>query len=78
MKRAYQRPIVCFQNFALSNQVSSGCEGIANIGENQCSIWLPDAGISIFMIDVVCEFPPTDGDTICYNAPTEWNNVYSS
>ena len=78
MKKTYEKPRICYESFALSDRISSGCVGISNLGEYQCAIWLPDAGISIFMIDMVCEFQPTDGDTICYNAPTEWNNVYSS
>lgn len=79
MKRAYQRPIVCFQNFALSNQVSSGCEGIATSGEFQCAVYIPDIDDYIFNSENICAaIPPGGDDSICYMAPSEENNVYSS
>lgn len=79
MKRAYQRPIVCFQNFALSNQVSSGCEGIANSVEFQCSVRIPELGYDVFNSENICSVcPPGVDDRICFHAPTDENNVYSS
>ena len=79
MKRAYQRPIVCFQNFALSNQVSSGCEGIATSVEFQCSVYIPELEYDVFNSENICfASPPGGDDYICYMAPTEENNVYSS
>lgn len=79
MKRAYQRPIVCFQNFALSNQVSSGCEGIANSVEFQCSVLIPEFGYEVFNSENICPVsPPGVDDYICFHAPTDENNVYSS
>lgn len=79
MKKPYQKPKIYYESFTLSNSISSGCEGIANLAENQCSITVPDLGIEIFTVDLVCQYtPPGNDDTICYHAPTEWNNVYSS
>lgn len=80
MKRAYQRPIVCYQNFALSNQVSSGCEGIANSVEFQCSVYIPELGYAVFHSENICDYasPPGEDDLVCVHAPTDENNVYSS
>lgn len=79
MKKAYEKPRVGYESFKLSNSVSSGCEGIANLGENQCSITIPELGIEIFNIQIMCEYTAPGGDdTICYHAPSDWNNVYSS
>jgi hypothetical protein len=79
MKKTYEKPRICYESFALSDRISAGCEGIANIGENQCSILIPELGETIFNQDLVCSVTsPGGNETICYNAPSEWNNVYSS
>ena len=79
MKKPYEKPRICYESFALSDRISAGCEGIANIGEYQCPIYIQDLGVSIFTIDLVCdETPPGGDDTVCYHAPTPDNNVYSS
>lgn len=79
MKKQYEKPRICYESFALSDRISAGCEGIANLAEYQCSIYIKDLDVTIFTIDLVCEeTPPGGDDTICYHAPTEWNNVYSS
>ena len=79
MKKTYKKPEIYYESFTLSNNISSGCAGIANLAENQCSITIPELDYTIFMTDLICEVtPPGGNDTICYHAPTEWNNVYSS
>lgn len=79
MKKSYEKPTIFFDSFALSDRVSSGCEGIANIGESNCSVYIPELGESIFNIEMICEVsPPGGNETICFHAPYEWNNVYSS
>lgn len=79
MKKPYEKPRIYYESFALSDRISAGCEGIANLGEGQCSIKIPEFGKSIFSIDLVCDITvPGGDDSFCYHAPTEWNNVYSS
>lgn len=79
MKKAYTAPKIYYESFALSTSISAGCEGIANLSEGQCTVTVPDLGIEIFTIDLVCQVtaPGTD-DTICFHVPADWNNVYSS
>lgn len=79
MKKAYVKPKMYYESFILSSSISSSCEGIANLGENQCSVTIPDIGIEIFTSEIACEYtPPSGDDTICYHAPSDWNNVFSS
>lgn len=79
MKSTYSRPRIVFENFGLSNGASSGCEGIANLAEYECSVMIPELGYSIFNDMNICEVTPVgDDDTLCYHAPSDWNNVYSS
>lgn len=82
MKKAYKRPIVYFESTETTQNPSSGCEAIANLAENQCSITVTDPDLPgveerFFTIQIICE-PVINGDSFCYHAPTEWNNVYSS
>ena len=78
MKKAYETPKICYESFSLANSISAGCAAFANLAEYQCSVTIPGLG-NIFTDDLTCEYtdPGTD-DKICYHAPTEWNNVYSS
>ena len=78
MKKSYKKPKICFESFALSDAISSGCKGISNLGENQCVVFLPDGDFTVYNIDLVCEFTPEDGLTVCYHVPSENNNVFSS
>lgn len=79
MKKEYGKPRICYESFTLSNSISSGCEGIANLGEQQCSITIPGLEYPIFTSTPICEItPPGGNDQICYHVPTDWNNVFSS
>lgn len=79
MKKTYEKPRICYESFSLSDRISAGCEGIANLGEYQCPIYIPELEYSLFTIELVCDVTTPGGDdTFCYHAPTEWNNVYSS
>lgn len=48
MKNTYSKPRIVFENFGLSNGASSGCEGIANLAEYECSVTIPELGYTIF------------------------------
>ena len=59
----------------------SSCEGIANLAEDQCSVTVRDGDeeMQIFAIQAICPWTPDNPESqICYHAPSEWNNVYSS
>ena len=80
MKKTYEKPLLSFENFAMADGVSSGCYGIATLGEYQCPIDIPELNDTIFTDEGMgCGVTtPGIGDTICYHAPADMNNVYSS
>ena len=81
MKKAYMKPGIYFEPVNTSSNLSSGCEGIANLAENQCSVTVSegDEVMEIFGIEGICPWTPDNPESqMCYHAPTEWNNVYSS
>ena len=87
MRKTYHKPKLWYEDFRLSQSIASGCEGIANYAENLCSVTVkipgpgtdPATSIEVFMSSSVClYFPPNLDDTVCYHAPNESNNVYSS
>lgn len=81
MKKTYTRPELFYENFQLSQSIASGCEGIANFNERECSVLLQGPGydIKLFsMVNVCRDVPPNPDDYVCYHAPSEANNVFSS
>lgn len=82
-KKAYSRPELIYESFALSQDISSGCEAIAMFGENVCPVIYKGKDnfqLSIFQTKAFgCEYcPPNPDDFICYHAPSEMNNVFAS
>lgn len=81
-EKVYTKPQLIYESFALSQSIASGCEGIANFGEGGCSVTLTDMADSITIFQDAgygCQFvPPNPDDYICYHAPSEMNNVFSS
>ena len=81
MRKIYQKPELYYESFMLSQSIASGCEGIANFAENQCSVTLSGPGyeLSLFHDSNICfDTPPNADDYVCYHAPSENNNVFSS
>ncbi len=84
MKKVYEKPKIQYESFSLSDSISSGCEGIANLGEGACAVNPKDLleigeVINIFNNDLICDDTNIDDrNWFCYHAPAEWNNVYSS
>ena len=80
MKKAYRKPELWYEDFQLSQTIASGCEGIANFTEGHCQVILEGPGYSIvlFNADTCPDSPPNPDDYVCYHAPTEGNNVFSS
>lgn len=81
MKKAYQAPAVFYESFQLAQSISAGCEGIANFEAQGCSITVVDEGvnINIYIQEGVCHYTgPGFEDWICYHAPSEMNNAFSS
>lgn len=81
MKKAYKAPELYYESFQLAQNISAGCEGIANFNDNGCSIDVNDVGVTlnIYTQPGICVFTgPGFEDRICYHAPSEMNNAFSS
>ena len=81
MKKAYTPPKLYYESFQLAQNISAGCEGIANFNDICCSIDVNDIGVTlnIYAQPGIFVFTgPGFEDRICYHAPTEMNNAFSS
>lgn len=79
-QKRYKKPELVYESFALSQDIASGCEGIANFAEGVCSVTV-DVGfpMEIFQNPAVCSnVPPNPDDYVCYHAPSDGNNIFSS
>ena len=81
MKKEYRKPQLWYEDFQLSQSIASGCEGIATYAEGLCTVILegPGYSLTLFSDPAICfDSPPNPDDYLCYHAPTEGNNVFSS
>ena len=81
MKKEYSAPKLYYESFQLAQNISAGCEGIANFNDENCAIYVQDTGVNIIIYSQphVCIYTgPGFEDRICYHAPTEMNNAFSS
>lgn len=80
MKKEYQRPELYYESFSLCSAIAAGCEGIANFAENACTVTLKGEGyeLVLFNSSICLDSPPNADDYLCYHAPSENNNVFSS
>lgn len=81
MKKVYHRPELYYECFSLGTSIAAGCEAIANFAENSCTVSLSGPGydLELFQSSAICAYsPPNPGDYVCYQAPSENNNVFSS
>ena len=82
MKKPYSKPTLYFEALALGSGAASGCEAIANFAEMVCSISLDLGGgeiIDVYQLPEICMYSTPDvKDFVCYHAPSDSNNVFSS
>lgn len=82
MKKAYSKPILQFEPLSVGSNATSSCEAIANFAEGYCSVSLDLGGgeiLEIFQLEEVCFYSaPEVNDFVCYHAPSDFNNVFSS
>lgn len=83
VKKAYSKPELIYESLALSQDISSSCEGIAMFGENVCPVrFIGEDNFQLMIFqnkDHGCEYcPPNPDDFLCYHAPSEMNNVFAS
>lgn len=80
MKKVYAKPTITKQVIAASSPVAASCEAIALFAETVCPIKV-DIGfeIEIFQDGSVCDYSAPDvNDMVCYHAPSDNNNVFTS
>ena len=80
MKKNYSKPAIHFEMLSVGTSVSSSCEGIANFAMGLCSITI-DVGfeMNIYQTPDICDYTgPEVDDMICYHAPSDNNNVFTS
>lgn len=80
MKKTYVKPALGFETLSVGGTVSSSCEGIANFAVGLCSITI-DVGfeMNIYQDPTICDYTgPGIDDMICYHAPSDNNNVFTS
>lgn len=79
MKRVYRKPALIYDSFEMSTNIAGNCEGIANFAENFCSVTI-NIGFDIEVFNNSnCEWTgPQAEDMVCYHAPSDSNNVFTS
>ena len=84
MRKAYNKPTIHFEDFALVQTTASSCgENVditqANHGSIEQCGWNVE-GIEFFTSAAVCDWAVEDGmmDGICYNNPAGGYNIFSS
>ena len=79
MKKSYMKPVLTFENLAISANVASGCALLCTTPvEYTCPVLDPESGWTIFSDPTVCFWDLQPGDTICYDIPLVDANVFSS
>lgn len=81
-KRHYEKPKMFYEDFELAQSIAGGCEAIANMAKEICSVTVDFAGmpVNVFTEAIIgCSYTEVDGwQGICYHAPSDMNNVFSS
>lgn len=80
MKTEYEKPQIQFTSFELSENISAGCELISNSAQHMCAVPIPEWGDILYTDETAgCTMTaPNEDDGLCYHAPTDNYNVYSS
>ena len=81
MKKAYSKPQILFESFEISQSIAGSCEEIVNAMPGSCGLVL-FPGKTLFTSEMVgiCNTTPSPGqfDDLCYDVPSDNNNVFSS
>lgn len=87
MKKAYEKPIIIFENFSVSAHIAGDCEAIVgNPSKGTCAI-IGTGGDAVFDNSIkACVFTPTDMgfenddmfDQACYHIPDPYNSLFNS
>ena len=80
MKKTYLKPTIQQMALGASSPLAASCEAIALFAENLCAVSV-DVGFNmeIFQSADICDFHTPDvNDMVCYHAPADNNNVFTS
>lgn len=87
MKKYYEAPAICFEDFSLSTSIAGTCESIVNNATKGTCALLGTGGIAVFTGAIPqCDYTPTDMggekddeyDGFCYHVPTSYANLFNS
>lgn len=83
MKKIYTKPEIIFDSFELSQSIAAGCELLSSgTRETGCTVSVPgDFGETLytFFAEGSCDrYSPAELDSLCYHAPADAYNVFSS
>lgn len=77
MKKTYNKPEAIFDSFELTTSIASTCELLSNATQGICSVTDEVTGTTWYA-DGACNYIVQGNDGLCYHAPTDSSNVYSS
>ena len=79
-KKIYVKPQILITSFELSESIASGCEQISNSAAYTCAVEDKEAEMTYIMGEISgCVFTtPNPDDYVCYHAPSDSSNVFSS
>ena len=76
MKKTYEKPMIEFDSFGLSQNIASGCSAISNEAIMECAV---DFGGPFTYYTSACSVTPPPGDNkICYDVPAADGRVFTS
>lgn len=80
MRKAYSKPEIVFESFAMSTSIAAGCELDTPLPTYEESCGYPIRGGNVFLEGPQCTSVPQDGmyDGYCYHVPVETNNLFNS
>lgn len=83
MKRAYVKPQILFENFALSTNIASGCTAISDM-HSSGTCGYDFSGLMVFLYgvsgcgDVEIDANIGEFNGICYHVPIETSSLFNS
>ncbi len=79
MKKEYNIPKIAYESFSLAQNIAANCELLQqNMAQGSCPVLIPDWGITYITDSTCSDTVPGGNDTLCYHAPSESYNVFSS
>lgn len=87
MKKIYSKPEILFEDFAVTATIASGCERPCNQNEGTCAFEFQCGPWVMYIFNLEPGSPCSDGaenlvgtehDGLCYHAPSESFNTFSS